>query len=85
MTDSTDDRSKEDQALSLLTNRMLLDYISLQVDAGHLPLASAKKLLRFSADEVKRGAPWLEAQVDFFANVIERRFDETPYSDLMKP
>ena len=84
MTDSMDEHAKEGQALSLLTNRLLLDYISLQVDAGHLPLESAKKLLRFSSAEVKRGAPWLSAQVDFFAEVIERRFDETPYSDAVK-
>lgn len=84
MTDHQDDRYKEDQALSLLTNRLLLDFISLQVDAGLLPLDSAKKLLRFSSEEVKRGAPWLALQVDFFADVFERRFDETPYSDAVK-
>lgn len=81
MTDPLDDRFSEDEALSLLTNRILLDYISLQVDSGRLPLEDAKRLVGFSAAEVKRGAPWLSEKVDFFADVIKRRFDETPYSD----
>lgn len=84
MSDPLDDRVSEDEALSLLTNRILLDYISLQVDSGRLPLEDAKQLVSFSADEVKRGAPWLSAKVDFFAEVIKRRFDETPYGERKK-
>lgn len=81
MSDPLDDRFSEDEALSLLTNRILLDYISLQVDAGRLPVEDAKQLVGFSANEVKRGAPWLSEKVDFFADVIKRRFDETPYRE----
>ncbi len=73
------DRIDEGQALSLLTNRILLDYISLQVDTGAMSIDQAKKLVEFSAVEVKRGAPTLKQSVDFFADIIKRRFDETKY------
>jgi len=73
------DRINEEEALTLLTNRILLDYISLQVDAGAMSVDQAKKLVEFSAVEVKRGAPRLEPSVDFFADIIKRRFDETKY------
>lgn len=77
----SDPRLSEDQALLLLSNRILLDFISLQVDAGLMTVGQAKSLVDFSAAEVKRGAPALVQQVDFFADVIKRRFDETDYSN----
>ena len=72
-------RIEEDEALLLLSNRILLDYISLQIDRGLFALEDAKKLVRFSASEVKRGAPGLSERVDFFADVLVNRFDETDY------
>ncbi len=75
-----DERLEDVEALLLLTNRILMDYVSLQVSAGSLPLAKAKKLVDFSATEVKRGAPGLSKQVDHLAGVILKRFDETDYS-----
>lgn len=77
-------RLDEDEALLLLTNRILLDFISLQVDSGAMTVAQAKNLVSFSATEVKRGAPSLTDQVDFFSEVIRRRFDETDYSKSSK-
>jgi len=79
VSDADDVRLEEDEALMLLTNRILLDFISLQVDRGQFSREEAKKLVRFSSEEVKRGAPALSDRVDFFADVLVNRFDETEY------
>jgi hypothetical protein len=75
-----DDESKSAAALSLLTNRVLFDFISLQVDSGRMSVAQAKALVRFSADEVIKGAPALHDEVKALATLIANRFDETDYS-----
>ncbi len=79
MTEPDEHRLRQDEALLLLTNRVLMDFISLQVDAGRMTVEEAKALVRFSATEVKRGAQNLEGEVDFFADVLSGRFAETPY------
>ena len=79
MTPDDEKRLVEDEALLLLTNRIVLDYISLQVDSGAFPLEEAKRLVRYSANEVKRGAPSLAGRVDFFADVFVDRFAKTTY------
>lgn len=70
-------RLRQAEALNLLTNRVLMDMLSLQVDSGAISLAYAKNLLKFSAHEVLRGAPQYQPEVDYFSEVMERRFDET--------
>jgi hypothetical protein len=75
-----DDENKSAAALSLLTNRVLFDFISLQVDSGRMSVAQAKALVRFSADEVIKGAPTLHDEVKALATLIANRFDETDYS-----
>ena len=72
-------RLRQAEALNLLTNRVLMDMISLQVDAGNMTVDFAKSLVRFSAVEVIRGAAQLKPEVDFFSNVMVNRFDETVY------
>ncbi|ESZ88230.1 MAG: hypothetical protein Q27BB25_05120 [Blastomonas sp. CACIA14H2] len=74
-----DNEDKSAAALNLLTNRVLFDFISLQVDAGRMTVAEAKALVRFSADEVIKGAPDLHDEVKGLAILIANRFDETDY------
>lgn len=75
-----DTRLRQAEALNLLTNRILMDFISLQVDSGQMPIEAAKSLLRFSANEVLRGSPALKPELDYFTDVMVHRFDETDYS-----
>lgn len=74
-----DTRLRQTEALNLLTNRILMDFMSLQVDGGNMSVEGAKSLLNFSANEVVRGSPSLKPEVDFFTDVMTRRFDETDY------
>jgi hypothetical protein len=74
-----DNEDKSAAALNLLTNRVLFDFISLQVDSGRMTVAEAKALVRFSADEVIKGAPSLHDEVKGLATLIANRFDETDY------
>ena len=76
MNDS-DRRLREAEALNLLTNRILMDYLSLQIDAGHASLDGVKRLVAVSAEEVVRGSAALEKEVRFFERVLVDRFDET--------
>jgi hypothetical protein len=76
----SDTRLRQSEALTLLTNRILMDFISLQVDAGKMSVEGAQSLMDFSATEVLRGSPGLEPEVEFFLGVLKRRFDETDYS-----
>ena len=72
-------RLRQAEALNLLTNRILMDMISLQVDAGIMTVDGVKSLVRFSATEVIRGAAQLKPEVDYFSDVMVNRFDETIY------
>lgn len=70
-------RLREVEALTLLTNRVLMDYLSLQVDGGKAALDGMKQLIAFSANEVIRGSNALEPEVRFFEKVLVNRFTET--------
>jgi hypothetical protein len=70
-------RLREVEALNLLTNRILMDYLSLQIDSGQASLDGVKRLIAFSANEVLRGSPAYEQEVRFFEKVMVDRFDET--------
>ena len=72
-----DKRLREAEALNLLTNRILMDYLALQVDAGAATLNGVKRLIEFSAAEVLRGAPNYESEVRYFERVMTERFDQT--------
>lgn len=72
-----DQRLRDAEALNLLTNRILMDYLSLQIDSGHATLEGVKRLIAFSSSEVVRGAQGLEREVRFFERVLTDRFDET--------
>lgn len=77
MTADDESRLREVEALSLLTNRILMDYLSLQIESGQASLAGVKRLVGFSAAEVVRGSPGYEPEVRFFEKVMVDRFDET--------
>lgn len=64
---------KDEQALLLLTNRLLMDWISIAVDSGQVSLAGAESLIDFSAAQVVQGAPWLDEQVAAFASAFKDR------------
>jgi hypothetical protein len=70
-------RLRETEAMNLLTNRILMDFLSLEIDRGATSLENVKKLVEFSAREVLRGAPSYEKEVNFFANVLSDRFNQT--------
>jgi hypothetical protein len=72
-------RLREAEAFALLTNRILMDHISLLIDGGKMTVEEAKQLTSFSAEQVKKGSPALSAEVDFFRDVTIRRFEETKY------
>jgi hypothetical protein len=74
-------RLRQAEAFALLTNRILLDYISLQIDSGKMTRKEAKQLTAFSAEQVVKGSPSLKPEVDFFRDVTLRRFDETKYQN----
>ena len=76
MTD-LEERLREAEALNLLTNRILMDYLSLQVDGGQAALDGIKRLIGFSADEVVGASKGLEPEVRFFEKVLVERFTQT--------
>ena len=63
----------DEQALLLLTNRLLLDWISIAVDTGTAARSDVDRLIDFSAAQVVQGAPWLEEQTRSFADVFKAR------------
>ena len=71
----------EEQALLLLTNRLLFDWISLTVDRGEIDRSLVEQLIDFSAAEVSKGAPWITSDVAKFAVLFKQRLpapkDET--------
>jgi hypothetical protein len=69
---------KDAQALLLLTNRILLDYLSLKVSDGSYDRAAVERLIAFSESEVVKGAPWLEAEVGQFAKLFRERLAPAP-------
>lgn len=73
----SDQRLREAEALNLLTNRILVDYLSLQIDEGRASLAGVKRLIAFSATEVVRGSADHAVDVRFFEKVLTDRFDQT--------
>lgn len=70
-------RLREAEALNLLTNRIVMDFLSLQIEAGNVSLAGVKQMIRFSATEVLKGSAGYEQEIRFFENVLVDRFDET--------
>jgi hypothetical protein len=70
---------KDEQAVLLLTNRLLLDWISISVDQGLIARSFAEGLIDFSAAEVIKGAPWLADETMSFARVFK---DRLPPSDV---
>jgi hypothetical protein len=69
---------KDAQALLLLTNRILLDYLSIKVSDGSYDRGAVEKLISFSESEVLRGAPWVEAEVRQFAQLFRDRLAPGP-------
>jgi len=70
-------RLREAEALNLLTNRLLVDYLSLQIESGAASLEGVKTLVAFSAKEVVRGSPALNDETRYFEKVLIDRFDAT--------
>ncbi len=68
---------KEEQSLLLLTNRLLLDWISIAVDSGQVDRRTVERLVDFSAREVIRGAPWLDEETLKYAQTIKDRLPPT--------
>lgn len=64
---------KDAQALLLLTNRLLLDYLSIKVSEGTYPRAAVESLISFSEEEVAKAAPWVEEEVRQFAELFRTR------------
>ena len=64
---------KDAQALLLLTNRILLDYLSIKVSEGTYAREAVEKLISFSEAEVVKGAPWLESEIRQFADLFRNR------------
>jgi len=64
---------EDTQAVLLLTNRLLLDWISIAVDTGAMERSFAERLIDFSAAEVIKGAPGLEEQTIRFAELFKSR------------
>lgn len=69
---------KDAEALLLFTNRVLMDLISIGVDTGTLDKGDVTHLLAFSANEVIKGAPWLESEVRFFERLTLERLPSGP-------
>lgn len=69
---------KDAEALLLLTNRVLFDYLSIKVSEGTYPRAAVEKLISFSEDEVVKGAPWLEAECRQFGALLRERLAPEP-------
>lgn len=67
---------KEEQALLLFTNRLLLDWISIAVDTGTMSREQAAKLIDFSAKQVVQGAPWLAEETQAFADLTKSRLPD---------
>lgn len=76
-------RLRQSEALTLLTNRLLMDYISLQIDSGRWSVEEAKALVRFSSQEVICGSSQLAPEVEFFRDILTQRIDQTQYSTGM--
>ena len=68
---------KDEQAVLLLTNRLLMDWISITVDAGAMDRGFAERLIDFSAAEVVKGAPALSPEVATFAELFKSRLPRT--------
>ena len=64
---------QDEQALTLLTNRLLLDWISIAVDNGQVTREFAESLIDFSAREVVQGAPWVKDETLSFAELFKKR------------
>lgn len=75
-----DGQLREVQALGLLTNRILMDFLSLQIDSGAASVEGLKRLISFSADEVCRGSPSMEHEVRALEVALIEKF-ETTYPD----
>lgn len=67
---------KDEQALLLFTNRLLLDWISIAVDRGEVTRTNVDKLIDFSAAQVVQGAPWLKSETEAFAAVTKSRMPD---------
>jgi len=68
--------NRDEQALLLLTNRLLLDWISIAVDKGDITRTFAESLIDFSAAEVVNGAPWTEQETRAYAELFKARLPD---------
>jgi hypothetical protein len=69
---------KEEQALLLFTNRLLVDWISIAVDTGAVTRERAERLIDFSAGQVVQGAPWLAEETQAFSALTKARLPDDP-------
>jgi len=71
---------KEEQALLLFTNRLLLDWISIAIDTGTVARDQVERLIDFSSAQVVQGAPWLADETRAFAALTKSRLPADPAS-----
>jgi hypothetical protein len=69
---------REEQALLLFTNRLLLDWISIAIDTGAVTNEQVERLIDFSVGQVVQGAPWLADETRAFADVTKSRLPTMP-------
>lgn len=69
---------REEQALLLFTNRLLLDWISVAIDSGAVDREQVERLIDFSAGQVTQGAPWLAEETRTFADLTKSRLPAAP-------
>lgn len=67
---------KDEQALLLFTNRLLLDWISIAVDQGTVSRTNVENLIDFSTAQVLQGAPWLKVEAESFAALTKSRLPD---------
>jgi hypothetical protein len=65
--------AKDEQALLLFTNRLLLDWISISIDSGSIAKSTVERLIDFSTQQVVQGAPWLQPELENFATLTKER------------
>jgi len=78
MSSELEDRLRDLEALTLLTNRVLYDFVSIQISNGTLDRDSIVALLRFSENQVVQGAPWLEETLRPMADTLRDRLAPAP-------
>jgi len=70
--------NRDEQALLLFTNRLLLDWISIMVDRGTVSYEQVARLIDFSTEQVVQGAPSLAEETRAFAELTKSRLPGRP-------